>query len=134
MLESLIGFAVLLGLILLRVPIAFAMAAVGGIGFALMRGWEPAWAMTGQVAFDSALSYSLSVIPLFIFMGNVLAASGIAHGLYAAADRLFGRTARRACHGLGLFLRRVLGGLRLVTCHRRDDVQGRHALDAQVRL
>ncbi len=92
MLESLIGFAVLLGLILLRVPIAFAMAAVGGIGFALLRGWQPAWAMTGQIAFDSALSYSLSVIPLFIFMGNVLAASGVAHGLFAAADRLFGRT------------------------------------------
>lgn len=92
MLESLLGFAVLLGLILLRVPIAFAMAAVGGIGFALMRGWQPAWAMTGQVAFDSALSYSLSVIPLFIFMGNVLAASGVAHGLFAGADRLFGRT------------------------------------------
>ena len=92
MFESLVGFAVLLGLILVRVPIAFAMAAVGGIGFALMRGWQPAWAMTGQVAFDSALSYSLSVIPLFIFMGNVLAASGVAHGLFAAADRLFGRT------------------------------------------
>ncbi|MGC1505380.1 MAG: TRAP transporter large permease [Sulfitobacter sp.] len=92
MFESLLGFAVLLGLILVRVPIAFAMAAVGGIGFALMRGWQPAWAMTGQVAFDSALSYSLSVIPLFIFMGNVLAASGVAHGLFAAADRLFGRT------------------------------------------
>ena len=92
MLESLIGFAVLLGLILLRVPIAFAMAAVGGIGFALLRGWQPAWVMTGQIAFDSALSYSLSVIPLFIFMGNVLAASGVAHGLFAAADRLFGRT------------------------------------------
>lgn len=92
MLISLIGFAVLLGLLLLRVPIAFGMAAVGGIGFALMRGWGPAWAMTGQIAFDSALSYTLSVIPLFIFMGNVLAASGIAHGLYAGADRLFGRT------------------------------------------
>lgn len=91
MTESLIGFAVLLGLILLRVPIAFAMAAVGGIGFAIMRGWEPAWAMTGQVAFDTALSYSLSVIPLFIFMGNVLAASGVAQGLYAGANRLFGR-------------------------------------------
>ncbi|WP_170464426.1 TRAP transporter large permease [Ruegeria arenilitoris] len=91
MIESLIGFAVLLGLILLRVPIAFAMAAVGGFGFAYMRGWEPAWAMTGQVAFDTALSYSLSVIPLFIFMGNVLAGSGVAHGLFAGADRLFGR-------------------------------------------
>ncbi|WP_082649340.1 TRAP transporter large permease, partial [Ruegeria atlantica] len=81
----------LLGLILLRVPIAFAMAAVGGFGFAYMRGWEPAWAMTGQVAFDTSLSYSLSVIPLFIFMGNVLAGSGVAHGLFAGADRLFGR-------------------------------------------
>lgn len=89
--ESLIGFAILLVLTLLRVPIAFAMAAVGGIGFAFMRGWGPAWVMTGQVAFDTALSYSLSVIPLFIFMGNVLAASGVAHGLFAGADRLFGR-------------------------------------------
>lgn len=88
---SLIGFAILLGLILLRIPIAFAMAAVGGIGFALLRGWHPAWAMTGQVVFDTGLSYSLSVIPLFIFMGNVLAASGVAHGLFAGADRLFGR-------------------------------------------
>ncbi len=85
MIESLIGFAILLGLILLRVPIAFAMAAVGGFGFAYMRGWEPAWAMTGQVAFDTSLSYSLSVIPLFIFMGNVLAGSGVAHGLFAGA-------------------------------------------------
>lgn len=92
MFESLLGFAVLLVLIMARVPIAFAMAAVGGIGFALMRGWQPAWAMTGQIAFDSALSYSLSVIPLFIFMGNVLAGSGAAHGLFAAANRLFGRT------------------------------------------
>ncbi|EPX78201.1 TRAP transporter large permease [Litoreibacter arenae] len=91
MTESLIGFAILLALILLRVPIAFAMSAVGGIGFALMRGWEPAWAMTGQVAFDTALSYSLSVIPLFIFMGNILAGSGVAQGLFAGANRLFGR-------------------------------------------
>lgn len=91
MTESLIGFAVLLGLIMIRVPIAFAMAAVGGIGFALMRGWSPAWAMTGQVAFDTGLSYSLSVIPLFIFMGNVLAASGVAHGLFAGANKIFGR-------------------------------------------
>lgn len=91
MTESLLAFAILLGLILLRVPIAFAMTAVGGIGFALMRGWEPAWALTGQIAFDTGLSYSLSVIPLFVFMGNVLAKSGVAHGLFAGADRLFGQ-------------------------------------------
>jgi TRAP-type mannitol/chloroaromatic compound transport system permease large subunit len=85
MTASLIGFAVLLALIFCACPSPSRMAAVGGIGFALLRGWEPAWAMTGQVAFDTALSYSLSVIPLFIFMGNVLAASGVAHGLFAGA-------------------------------------------------
>ncbi len=37
------------------------------------------------------MSYSLSVVPLFILMGNVLAKSGIAHGLFAGADRIFGR-------------------------------------------
>ena len=58
MTESLIGFGILLTLIMLRVPIAFAMAAVGGIGFALLRGVQPALSMTGTVAFDTALSYS----------------------------------------------------------------------------
>ncbi len=91
MTESLVGFAVLLALIFLRVPIAFAMAGVGGVGFALMRGVHPAISMTGQTVLDTAFSYSLSVVPLFIFMGNVLAISGVAHGLFAAADRVFGR-------------------------------------------
>ena len=88
---SLIAFAILLALVFLRVPIAFAMALVGGIGFAIMRGVDPAGAMVGNAVFETGFNYSLSVVPLFIFMGNVLAGSGIAHGLFAAADRLFGR-------------------------------------------
>ena len=88
---SLIAFAILLALVFARVPIAFAMALVGGVGFALMRGWGPAGAMVGNAVFETGLNYSLSVVPLFIFMGNVLAGSGIAQGLFAAADRVFGR-------------------------------------------
>lgn len=88
---SLLAFAILLILVFLRVPIAFAMALVGGVGFALLRGVDPAGAMVGNAVFETGLNYSLSVVPLFIFMGNVLAGSGIAHGLFAAADRLFGR-------------------------------------------
>lgn len=91
MTESLIGLAVLLTLAFFRVPIAFAMALVGTVGFALMRGWEAAGSMVGSVAFETSLSYSLSVVPLFIFMGNILAASGIAHGLFTGADKIFGR-------------------------------------------
>lgn len=91
MTEATIGIVILLGLIFLRMPIAFAMSLVGGIGFALMRDWGAAGAMVGNAVFETGLSYSLSVVPLFIFMGNILANSGIAHGLFAGADRLFGR-------------------------------------------
>lgn len=91
MLLSLVGMGILLVMVFLRVPIAFAMAIVGGVGFGLMRGWEPAGSMVGHTVFETGLNYSLSVVPLFIFMGNVLAGSGIAQGLFAAADRVFGR-------------------------------------------
>ncbi len=90
MFESLIGFAVLLVLIFLRVPIAFAMTGVGAVGFALMRDWNAAWSMLGNVAFDTGLSYTLSVIPLFILMGNLLTISGVSHGLYAFANHMLG--------------------------------------------
>lgn len=88
---SLVAIAILLVLLLARVPIAFAMALVGGVGFAIMRGWGPAGSMVGNAVFETGLNYSLSVVPLFIFMGNVLAGSGIAQGLFAAANRVFGR-------------------------------------------
>ncbi|MFC3529363.1 TRAP transporter large permease [Paracoccus mangrovi] len=88
---SLIAFAILLAMVFVRIPIAFAMAIVGGVGFAILRGWAPAGAMVGNAVFETGLNYSLSVVPLFIFMGNVLAGSGIAQGLFSAADRVFGR-------------------------------------------
>lgn len=90
MVESLIGLGALLALLFLRVPIAFAMALVGAVGFALMRGWGATFSMVGNVAFDTGLSYSLSVVPLFILMGNLLTISGVSHGLYAAANHLLG--------------------------------------------
>lgn len=91
MIISLIAFAILLVMIFIRIPIAFAMAIVGGVGFAILRGWGPAGALIGNAVFETGLNYSLSVVPLFIFMGNVLAGSGIAQGLFSAADRIFGR-------------------------------------------
>ncbi len=91
MTESLFGFAALLALIFLRVPIAFAMALVGAVGFALLRSWSATWSMVGTVAFETSLSYTLSVVPLFILMGNLLTISGVSHGLFAAANSLLGR-------------------------------------------
>lgn len=91
MTESLIGFAILLVLIFMKMPVAFAMALVGFCGFAYMRGIDQSLSLIGTTVFDAGLSYTLSVVPLFIFMGNILARSGVSHGLYAVANRATAR-------------------------------------------
>ncbi|CTQ71120.1 TRAP transporter large permease [Roseibium alexandrii] len=87
MLEALIGFAALFGLVLLRVPIAVAMIIVGTVGFAMLRNWNAAFNLLGNAAFDTGLSFTLSVIPLFILMGNLLTISGVSQSLFTTAHR-----------------------------------------------
>lgn len=88
--ESLIGFAALLALILLRVPIAFAMGLVGTIGFAYMVSWNAALAMIASVTYETGLAYTLSVVPLFILMGNFVTRAGLSNELYSAANAFLG--------------------------------------------
>jgi len=89
-LESLVGFAILLALILLRVPIAFAMGLVGTCGFAYMVNWHAAMAMIASVTYETGLAYTLSVVPLFILMGNFVTKAGLSHELYSAANAFLG--------------------------------------------
>ncbi len=91
MIESLLGFLALGVLVLLRVPIAFAMIVVGIVGFAMLRNWTSSLTLVGNVALDTGLSFTLSVIPLFILMGNLLAVSGVAQSLFSSAHRLLHR-------------------------------------------
>jgi len=88
--EALIGFACIFGLALLRVPLAFAMGIVGIAGIGLTRGWQPAIASTAQVVHETGFAYTLSVIPLFILMGNFVARAGLAHELFQAAYAFIG--------------------------------------------
>ncbi|MEJ7929838.1 TRAP transporter large permease [Ramlibacter sp. AN1015] len=90
MTESLIGFAAIFLLALLRVPLAFAMGLVGFVGVWLTRGWVPALASTSQVVHETGFAYTLSVIPLFILMGNFVARAGLAHELFQAAYAFIG--------------------------------------------
>lgn len=92
MFEALIGFAVLFVLVLVRVPIAIAMIIVGTAGFAVLRNWNAAFNLLGNAAFDTGLSFTLSVIPLFILMGNLLTISGVSQSLFSTAHRLLHRT------------------------------------------
>ena len=90
MIEALIGFAAIFAMALLRIPLAFAMGAVGVVGIGITRGWEPALASTAQVVYETGFAYTLSVIPLFILMGNFVARAGLAQELFAAAYAFIG--------------------------------------------
>jgi C4-dicarboxylate transporter DctM subunit len=87
---ALLGFAVIFALALLRIPLAFAMGAVGIVGMGLTRGWDPALASTAQVVYETGFAYTLSVIPLFILMGNFVARAGLAQELFQAAYAFIG--------------------------------------------
>ncbi len=84
------GFGGLFLLILLRLPIAFAMALVGTLGVAALVGWRPALSLVQQTTFDTGLSYELSVVPLFVLMGNLVARAGLSDELYAASNAWLG--------------------------------------------
>jgi tripartite ATP-independent transporter DctM subunit len=88
--EALIGFLAIFGLALLRMPLAFSMGIVGIVGIGLTRGWMPALASTAQVVQETGFAYTLSVIPLFILMGNFVARAGLAHELFHAAYTFIG--------------------------------------------
>ena len=90
MIEASIGFLAVFLLAALRIPLAVAMVTVGMGGLALLRGWQPALASTSQVIFETGFAYVLSVIPLFVLMGNFVARAGMARELYQAANSFVG--------------------------------------------
>jgi tripartite ATP-independent transporter DctM subunit len=83
--ETLVGFAAFLTLAFLRVPMAFAMGIVGFFGVGYMLNFHVASAMIGQITYETGLSYTLSVIPLFILMGNFVVRAKLSDELYHAA-------------------------------------------------
>ncbi len=90
MTEAALGFLAVFAMAFLRIPLALAMAIAGLAGLGLMRGWQPAFASTSQVIFETGFAYVLSVIPLFILMGNLVARAGMARELYTAANAFVG--------------------------------------------
>jgi tripartite ATP-independent transporter DctM subunit len=88
---GLLGVCVLVVLILLGVNIGVSMAAVGFVGFALIVDFPTAFAMFRTIPFTQSSGYALTVVPLFILMGEFAFASGLSSGLYNAADKWLSR-------------------------------------------
>ena len=98
MTDALLGFGAVFLLALLRVPLAFAMGLVGFVGLGLLRGWPATAASAAQVIYESGFAYTLSVVPLFILMGNFVARAGLAQELFRAAYAFVGHVRGGLAH------------------------------------
>ena len=87
---GLIGVAALFILIFLRMPVGFVMAAVGFVGFGSVVSFDAAMSIIAKDLFSVFGSYSLTVIPLFVLMGQLAYHSGISKRLFNAAYKFIG--------------------------------------------
>ena len=81
---GLLFFALTLAVIALRVPVALAMLVMGGLGYGLVAGWDPLIDTLKSSAYQRFSSYTLSVIPLFLLMGQFATKAGINRSLFQA--------------------------------------------------
>lgn len=90
MTASLVAFLAFMALVaLVRVPIGFAIGAVGFVGIAVMRSTNAAYAsVVGE--FLHVANYNLTVVPLFVLMGNFVTRGGLSRDLYHAANAFLG--------------------------------------------
>jgi tripartite ATP-independent transporter DctM subunit len=89
-LSGVLGFAAVLALIALRVPVAIAMGVVGAVGYGLVFGWSTLGFVLGRAPFESVYPDSLTVVPLFIMMGVFAAHGGLSRSLYNLVTALIG--------------------------------------------
>lgn len=88
--EALIGFGAFLVLAFLRMPMWIAMGLVGFAGFAHKTNESAALSMVAKITYETGMAYTLSVIPLFVLMGNLVTRARLSEELYTAAYSFLG--------------------------------------------
>jgi len=81
---------VLVALIVLRFPVGFAFLLVGFWGYVALRGFDPAFTLLASRVFGGTAYYLLTVVPLFVLMGEFAFVSGIGEDLFKAARAWLG--------------------------------------------
>jgi C4-dicarboxylate transporter, DctM subunit len=88
---AIVLFTIMLVLMAVRVPIAAAMFAAGAIGYVLKSGWMPLMSYLNAFAYGRFSNYDLSVIPLFLIMGQFAMQGGLSKSLFKFANAVLGR-------------------------------------------
>src|SRR3954465_13264501 len=92
MTEALVGLVAMMLLAFIRIPIALSMGIVGVIGYAYMRDWSwgAAFATAQTKIYETGRNYALTVVPLFILMGNFVTRAGMSQELFRTAYAFIG--------------------------------------------
>lgn len=85
-----LGFVLLFGLMIARVPIGISMGIIGVGGFAAFSGIDPALSLVTHSPITTLTNFTMGLIPLFILMGTIGSASGISRELYRAGQAWLG--------------------------------------------
>ena len=86
---ALLGFLALFVLLFIRMPVGVAMLLVGTWGIWMVRSQAAVPKLAGEI-FAEASNYPLTIIPLFVLMGNLAGVSGMSRDLYDAAHSWLG--------------------------------------------
>ncbi|MBW2616905.1 MAG: TRAP transporter large permease [Deltaproteobacteria bacterium] len=87
---GIIGIAILVILLFSNMPVGFVMAFVGLFGFSYVVNYSAGLSLLARDIWDVFSSYGLTVIPLFVFMGQIAFHAGISRRLYDSAYVLMG--------------------------------------------
>lgn len=87
---GIIGIVALLVILALGMPIGFAMGLVGFAGFSYLGGMDSGLAILNLSPYATAASYGLSVIPLFVLMGQFVLYSGLGKNIYSSTNSWIG--------------------------------------------
>jgi len=89
--EVLLGLAILLGLIVLGMPVGYALGVSGVLSLLILAPMPMIHGLVGQVVHHTVANYVIMTIPMFVLLSEVLASSGIAEDLMLACNRLMRR-------------------------------------------
>ena len=87
---GLVGFAAMLALLVLRMPIAIALFVVGAAGFVVLDGSARFLLYLNEAPYETLANPSFAVIPLFLLMGSLATVSGLSARLFDGANALIG--------------------------------------------
>ncbi|MGI9391004.1 MAG: TRAP transporter large permease [Boseongicola sp.] len=86
---AILGFGALFVLLFIRMPVGLSMMLVGTVGIWIIRPQAAIPKLAGEI-FNEASNYPLTIIPLFVLMGNLAGVSGMSRDLYDAAHAWLG--------------------------------------------